>query len=42
MIEVNVDARRAVCTLDDSGKFDAAKAIAALDEEGFEKSTVAK
>ena len=41
-VEINFEARRAVCKVDRKVTFDADKAIAALDDEGFEKSTVAK
>ena len=41
-VEIKFEARRAICTLDKGTGFDAEKAIAALDDEGFEKSTVAK
>jgi len=41
-VEVKFEARRAICILDKGASFDADRAIAALDDEGFEKSTVAK
>jgi hypothetical protein len=41
-VEIKFEARRAICTLDKGASFDTEKAIAALDDEGFEKSTVAK
>jgi hypothetical protein len=41
-VEVKFEARRAICTIEKEAAFDADKAIAALDAEGFEKSTVAK
>ena len=41
-VEVKFKAGQAICTIEKAAKFDADKAIAALDAEGFEKSTVAK
>jgi copper chaperone CopZ len=41
-VKVSFEAKRAVCQVASSEKFDAKKAIAALDDEGFENSTVAK
>jgi|TARA_B100000809_G_C14926097_1_gene455204 hypothetical protein len=41
-VKIEFEARLAICKIDKSATFDAEKAIAALDDEGFEKSTVAK
>ncbi|MDC0175679.1 hypothetical protein OAJ60_01980 [Planctomycetaceae bacterium] len=41
-VKVVFAARRAICEIDKGTTFDIDKAIAALDDEGFEKSTVAK
>ena len=41
-VKVGFAARRAICEIDKETTFDIDKAIAALDDEGFEKSTVAK
>ncbi len=41
-VKVVFEARRAICQIDKETAFDTDKAIAALDDEGFEKSTVVK